>query len=146
VGHGPGRTEVEAIGLLVAARNRAPDDEAALDAAAALVPRAERVLAGHGYRLALDLGDAGLFVAPGADPAAALELALSLHHELPTHAAVDCAIAVHRGPLVLAGDEPEAGALLEVDRWDAPTDQPGVVATRAALVDPAAGERWRRMS
>ena len=131
------RREVDAAAVLVSARPATPGaalDDALLDALDAALPAAERALAERGFRLAVDLGDAALFVAAGATGAAACAAATAVYDLLaPTLPApvIRLGVAVHAGPVELAGDEVTGGALVDLDRWPVAVDGDGVVASAA---------------
>ncbi len=144
--HEPAVTAATTTGILVAYRAPAElMDELLLEELEELLPSAGRHLAGHGFRLALDLGDAALFVptnsdATGQDACAiavgTYDTLLPRTHRLP---GVELAIVIHRAPLELVGDRVEGGALADLSTWPVAADHPGVVATADALLDAAGG-------
>jgi eukaryotic-like serine/threonine-protein kinase len=127
-----GPVDVDAFAILVSAQGDAAE----------VLAGAERALAARGFPLALDLGDAALFVARTAS-VAALEAAVAVYEELAAHPGVS--IAIHRGGATLAGDELIGGELADPGRWPVPTELQGVHASREALSDAAPGEPFRRL-
>ncbi len=130
-------------GILVAAVARPEQlDERGLDDLEELVPAASRALAAHDFRLALDLGDAALFVparagTDGATACAAACAAFDLVAARPGAVpGVTVAMAVHLDMLELAGDHILGGALADPARWPVAAERPGVVASAAALDAP----------
>ena len=136
----------ESTAILVTARDRgggAALDEAVLSDLESVLPDAERVLAAAGYTLALDLGASSLFVARlGAEAATEAAAATWAHLQRTSRSArVQVSVCVHRGPLVVSGQELQPSPLLRPATWHVPDDREGLWVTGA--IDPSAPDGKR---
>jgi serine/threonine-protein kinase len=128
--------EMEAAAILVTVTDGSDGtsfDERLFTDLEAVLPAAERALAGSGFTLAVDLGTSNLFVAPASSVADPVEVALATWDALERRAnrdpRVGIGICVHRGPATFVGSAIQPCALLRPSSWRVPDPLVGVWVT-----------------
>jgi serine/threonine-protein kinase len=126
----------DAAAILVTVRDAGTGlDEALLTDLEAVLPAAERSLAGAGFALALDLGSSAVFAHPGCDVQHAVATALAVWDQLAQRRHRDprvrVGICVHRASATFQGAEIRSGTLLQPATWGIPDELDGVWATGA---------------
>jgi serine/threonine-protein kinase len=126
----------DAAAILVTVRDAGTGlDEALLTDLEAVLPAAERSLAGAGFALALDLGSSAVFAHHGCDVQHAVATALAVWDQLAQRRHRDprvrVGICVHRASATFQGAEIRSGTLLQPATWGIPDELDGVWATGA---------------
>ena len=95
-----------------------------------VLPLAERILAEHGFQLALDLGASALYVCRGDRIREPVAIASALYDQLARrprkHMRVRVSVAVHRDDARFLGSEIQPGALLRPASWGLPDEIEGL--------------------
>lgn len=128
--------EIPCVAMLVTARDRtggAALDAALLDDLESVLPSVERILASHGFQLAVDLGATALFIARAESVRDPIAIATSVFDQLQRRAGRDprvrVGVGVHRESATFIGPEIQPGPLLVPTTWNLPEDIEGLWVT-----------------
>lgn len=128
--------DVPCFAVMVSASDRRPGaslDGSMLDDLESVLPIAERILVGHGFQMAVDLGSSALFVARAETVPDPVGVANAMFDQLARrprpHPRVKVGIAVHAGEARYVGMEIQPCALLRPATWNLPEEIEGLWVT-----------------